>query len=181
MALAPCRECQREISTEATACPHCGVPRPAVRDAKASRRWMLWTIVLGIIGLSIVGVVRSGPTLRSGGTPSGAPVAPLAPAHLRITIRAAEAHGRYATFEGVVENMGKEPATGPAITFQVRNRDGTPIGEGRALLVGEAARQLNPGQRSGFSALVTTTEDAAGGQPDVTASHPYSVVWPKSR
>lgn len=29
MALVRCRECGREVSTEATACPHCGVPDPA--------------------------------------------------------------------------------------------------------------------------------------------------------
>lgn len=28
MALRPCRECGREISTEAATCPQCGVPRP---------------------------------------------------------------------------------------------------------------------------------------------------------
>ena len=28
MPLAPCRECGREVSSEAAACPHCGVPRP---------------------------------------------------------------------------------------------------------------------------------------------------------
>ena len=29
MALATCRECSREVSTEADSCPHCGVPDPA--------------------------------------------------------------------------------------------------------------------------------------------------------
>ena len=29
MALLPCRECAREVSTEAASCPHCGVPNPA--------------------------------------------------------------------------------------------------------------------------------------------------------
>ena len=29
MALAECRECGRQVSTEAATCPHCGVPRPA--------------------------------------------------------------------------------------------------------------------------------------------------------
>jgi membrane protein YdbS with pleckstrin-like domain len=29
MALVACRECGRQVSTEATTCPHCGVPRPA--------------------------------------------------------------------------------------------------------------------------------------------------------
>jgi hypothetical protein len=29
MALIPCRECGKDISTEAAACPHCGAPSPA--------------------------------------------------------------------------------------------------------------------------------------------------------
>jgi len=28
MALAQCRECRKEVSTEASSCPHCGVPGP---------------------------------------------------------------------------------------------------------------------------------------------------------
>jgi uncharacterized membrane protein YdbT with pleckstrin-like domain len=31
MALAACRECGKQVSTEALSCPHCGVPRPAAR------------------------------------------------------------------------------------------------------------------------------------------------------
>jgi membrane protein YdbS with pleckstrin-like domain len=31
MPLIECRECGRRVSTEASACPHCGVPRPAER------------------------------------------------------------------------------------------------------------------------------------------------------
>ena len=38
MPLAPCRECQREISTEATMCPHCGAPFPARKE------WSGWGI-----------------------------------------------------------------------------------------------------------------------------------------
>ena len=33
MPLIDCRECGRQVSTEATACPHCGVPRPAERSS----------------------------------------------------------------------------------------------------------------------------------------------------
>jgi hypothetical protein len=36
MALQPCRECGREISTEAQTCPHCGVGRPAEAVPTAS-------------------------------------------------------------------------------------------------------------------------------------------------
>lgn len=38
MALKPCRECGREVSTEALTCPHCGIPRPtAPGDTTAPR------------------------------------------------------------------------------------------------------------------------------------------------
>lgn len=33
MALKPCRECEREVSTGAEQCPHCGVKHPANRSA----------------------------------------------------------------------------------------------------------------------------------------------------
>ena len=33
MALAPCRECGAQISDQAPACPHCGVPRAAPQIA----------------------------------------------------------------------------------------------------------------------------------------------------
>ena len=29
MAITTCRECSREVSTEAASCPHCGIPNPA--------------------------------------------------------------------------------------------------------------------------------------------------------
>lgn len=51
MALGPCRECQREISSEATACPHCGAPVTS-RDAASG----CWTWGLGcaiVIGIAI--------------------------------------------------------------------------------------------------------------------------------
>ncbi len=42
MALVPCRECGQQVSTEAPACPHCGVPQPvpaaaAVPEAQAAQ------------------------------------------------------------------------------------------------------------------------------------------------
>lgn len=35
MPLAQCRECGKEVSTEAVLCPHCGVPRPTVSSPSA--------------------------------------------------------------------------------------------------------------------------------------------------
>ncbi len=53
MALAACRECGRQVSTEATTCPHCGVPRPAEtrvpgdRDAAGGRDYVSQSLTSG--------------------------------------------------------------------------------------------------------------------------------------
>jgi uncharacterized protein DUF2628 len=36
MSLAPCRECGKEVSTEAPGCPHCGVPHPTMTFAEVA-------------------------------------------------------------------------------------------------------------------------------------------------
>lgn len=46
MALAPCRECKKEISTEAAACPHCGVQK---------EKPLPWLRI--VAGLAVVGFV----------------------------------------------------------------------------------------------------------------------------
>lgn len=52
MALAPCKECGKEISTEATVCPHCGKKNPTSRGLVVGKAGgcLLVVIVLGIIG-----------------------------------------------------------------------------------------------------------------------------------
>jgi hypothetical protein len=60
MALAPCRECRREVSTEAATCPHCGVGNPArlithspqarpVPTPPTRSRALAWVIFVGVI------------------------------------------------------------------------------------------------------------------------------------
>ena len=53
MSADPCRECGREISTEAVICPHCGVPRPSPRGQlrRAWRKWQIWATVGSVISL----------------------------------------------------------------------------------------------------------------------------------
>lgn len=46
----PCRECGKEVSTEATKCPHCGVPDPTKQSQKVGRG-------CGIGCLSIVAIL----------------------------------------------------------------------------------------------------------------------------
>lgn len=39
MALLPCRECGRDVSSEAQACPHCGVPKPTSQTDSSEEGW----------------------------------------------------------------------------------------------------------------------------------------------
>lgn len=49
MALQPCRECGNEISDGALSCPHCGAPRPAIRDWSGTGiNWKSRTTIFGI-------------------------------------------------------------------------------------------------------------------------------------
>jgi hypothetical protein len=48
MALKPCRECGKEISTEATACPNCGVSKPTGGSGLGCGAVLLIVVGLGI-------------------------------------------------------------------------------------------------------------------------------------
>src|SRR5690349_17714325 len=54
MALKPCKECGREVSTDARACPHCGKEKPTARGSTMGG----W-IVLGFIGVNVLGMVSN--------------------------------------------------------------------------------------------------------------------------
>ena len=38
MALKPCRECNKKVSTEATSCPSCGVPKPTIKKKETKKK-----------------------------------------------------------------------------------------------------------------------------------------------
>lgn len=46
MALKSCRECKREVSTDAKTCPHCGAPRPTEPKRNTGRYWLALAVVL---------------------------------------------------------------------------------------------------------------------------------------
>jgi phosphate/sulfate permease len=59
MAMVTCPECKREVSSQATACPHCGAPRrPVPLPAKSTNPWMVigW-IILAVVLLPIAGCI----------------------------------------------------------------------------------------------------------------------------
>ena len=43
MALKPCRECKKKVSTEALTCPNCGVPDPQQKKLKMTKELIFKT------------------------------------------------------------------------------------------------------------------------------------------
>lgn len=54
MALIPCRECGKNVSSAAETCPHCGIKSPAAAPAKRLRY-----VLLGLVGLAVVGALMN--------------------------------------------------------------------------------------------------------------------------
>lgn len=48
MALKPCRECKKEVASDATTCPHCGCKGP-VANVEIIFKGLVAFIVLGVI------------------------------------------------------------------------------------------------------------------------------------
>ena len=47
MALTTCKECKKEVSTEAKTCPHCGVREPAVTEKSKLRSALVFAALVG--------------------------------------------------------------------------------------------------------------------------------------
>lgn len=61
MAMATCRECGKDVSTEAKACPHCGAPKPVKQLGGCA----LLLILLGIV--VVIGIAMPSDSTTSGG------------------------------------------------------------------------------------------------------------------
>ncbi|MHB1059906.1 MAG: FxLYD domain-containing protein [Rhodanobacter sp.] len=67
MALKPCRECKRDVSTSAAKCPHCGTPHPTTSmstGAQGCLGCLGLVVLLGVIG-SLLGSPSEGPASTS--------------------------------------------------------------------------------------------------------------------
>src|SRR5437879_4410082 len=74
MALGQCRECGREVSSEASHCPHCGVPRPL----EEKKTGPIAKGFLGCLGLIIL-ILVIGSLLPDSKNSSPPPASPIAP------------------------------------------------------------------------------------------------------
>lgn len=79
MALMPCRECGREVSTTAATCPGCGTPTPTAdpkKEAESVAKIGFGCILVGFVALIVVVMIISG------GGDSESTSAPAEPARL---------------------------------------------------------------------------------------------------
>lgn len=50
MAMTACKECGKQVSTEAKACPYCGAVAPAKKKAKGGiGKWLLILFAIGVV------------------------------------------------------------------------------------------------------------------------------------
>lgn len=88
MALKPCKECKREISSDANACPHCGKKNPANRTRS------LGLVLGGVLILSLYAALNMGGVESHADSPSAEPVASAPPSGERTESRRKQALDR---------------------------------------------------------------------------------------
>lgn len=111
MALKPCRECKRDVSTEAAKCPHCGTPHPTASMSKGAQG------CLGCLGVIVVFAII-GSLIDSGADSSESPS------------RSTAALGSSATqmYAPQSVNVRSEPGTQGAVAYTLNPRDITYVG-----------------------------------------------------
>lgn len=83
MAMTTCKECGKQVSTEAKACPHCGTSAPAKKKGKGGiGKWLLIVFAIGLVAMILPKTDKATTTASA---PQKAPVvraaeAPKAPA-----------------------------------------------------------------------------------------------------
>jgi len=190
MAIQPCRECGKDVSTEAPACPHCGTPNPidvptpapSVAPAKTKRRRWPW-IALGAFALlamcTTMNQLRSGsgtPTPSKPATPAATPAPTKMPARLVITLEKVEYdHGFFKVF-GIAKNEGEMPASGPLVQLEVFTDDGRTL-LGRAVLapIGYIGKAMVPGETGAIELTVRVPGERSRVKWQVSSNLPYEI------
>jgi len=131
MALKPCRECKKKVSTEASTCPRCGVPNPTTKSIKKDKRV---NIQYGIQYCSHCGTeLPSGPPCTN---PIGCPIAEISPWKKKKTdsdnIRSERVKNKKLAIDKYYTDKTKEAAEKKIIDkyFDGRSTDNNPSPKG---------------------------------------------------
>lgn len=151
MALKPCRECGKEVSTGAPKCPHCGAKSPTESALSHGLKGILSGLVLIGLGVWIWSAISS---------PGDAPPPPPPEAQAQQDASAAkiELSGvhpissddiRYIT--GYATNNSASPYSMVMVSFNLFDAQGDQVGTAE-----DATNNLAAGQRWRFKALITS-------------------------
>ena len=147
MALRQCRECKKEVSSEAKVCPNCGVSNPVGRKTSP----VAWGC-LAVIVLVGVFVAKGCSDISSRITTAAAPPpASNAPQLVLKTWSWSREYG-YVTAVGQVKNISNVPLRNVEAVASFYDAKGTFITSGDALI---DYNPILPGQTSPFHAMTT--------------------------
>ena len=151
MAMTTCRECKKEISSEAKVCPHCGVSAPARRGTHVSA-----TAGCLIIGLVLALTCYYVVSQQSPGVPapSSQQVAPPAASAPQLAVRSfswSTDYG-YATAEGQVKNISGGSLSNVEAVVTFYDARGGFVTSADALI---DYNPILPGQTSPFKVMAT--------------------------
>jgi hypothetical protein len=153
MAMTKCKECNHEISDQATSCPSCGAPQKPKSKGLGLGAWIF--IIVGVVAVYQVATINSGST---GSAPASAPSkAGISPPPVAQSTgpllevqswRCDHEHG-YVFVRGEVKNISSNPLKNVVAVGHFRTKSGDLVKSETALL------EYNPilaGQTSPFRA-----------------------------
>jgi hypothetical protein len=106
MGLQACRECGKQVSTDAPTCPHCGTRRPATRSGMSP----LAIGCLGLLGIAVLGGIFSSDSGSS----------PRSDANLLTTPEAASSSSRATRYAHRAVNVRAKPSTQAAVATKLQ-------------------------------------------------------------
>ncbi len=147
MAIKKCKECGKEVSSQAKQCPHCGAPQ----SKSVGLGGIILVLFVGYIIFVVAGGGGSGSS--SSGTTAGssaayAPPPPASPPLELQSFRCEKEHG-YVFVRGEVKNVSSEKLKNVVAVGEFRTKSGELVKSEDALI---DYNPIMPGQTSPFSA-----------------------------
>lgn len=153
MAIKKCKECGKEVSSQAKQCPHCGAPQPK----SVGLGGIILVLFVGYIIYSAVGGGSTSAPTGSAATPPAAPEPP--PLELQ-SWRCDKEHG-YVFVKGEVKNVSSNKLENVMAVGEFRTKSGELVKSEDALI---DYNPIMPGQTSPFSAGGTDNPQINGCQ-----------------
>jgi hypothetical protein len=150
MALKPCRECKKEVSTQAKTCPNCGVKNPSGTLSAGTGGCLAVVVLLGILVVFVNAPGNRPSPQATPELPAEIPIPePEARVNLSLSVDSCTSRGNYLWTEGSVTNDSEVTVRFVTVRLTWEDSDGDVVDTGSTYAVG--GESLRPGETSGFS------------------------------